>query len=86
MTRYSYNNVLNIESIETFDADVRLTSLTATYLGSVWNQGCNTVGKELCNSDCIEPCNGLLVCVFSEELSTADKETLDGIVDSHRGA
>ena len=84
MKRYIYNNVLGIESIETFDADVRATVLVTTYEGSVWNQGCNTSNKVPCGNDCVQPCNGLLVCVFTDELSLDDKAILDGIVDSHR--
>ena len=81
---YSYNGHTIPVNLVELNEEVEASGIAPSgYEGSVWSQGCNTTSKPPCTHDCIQPCNGLLVLKFAEELSTEDKSTIDYIVSKY---
>lgn len=85
MTEYVYNGHTTQVNLSDFGTEILGSSISsATYQGAEWSQGCNTTQKPPCvPGRCQQPCNGLLVAFFSNELSVADKATLDTIVSHY---
>lgn len=82
---YVYNGHTQQINLQSLGEDIQESGVitSATYLGAIWNKGCNTTQKPPCTSHCDQPCNGLLEVLFSNELSVEDKLTLDNIVSNY---
>jgi hypothetical protein len=81
---YTYNGKVPQPDLQVLGDEIRATlSSNALYDGAVWSQGCNTTHKPPCTEDCQQPCNGLLVVLFMDELSESDKALLDTVVSHY---
>ena len=86
MHTYTYNGhttQVNLTALGTEIQESAITSASGVYMGTEWNQGCNTTHKPPCTSTCMQPCNGLVKVFFSIELSVEDKAILDDIVSHY---
>ena len=84
MIHYVYNGHTTSVDLQLLGDEILTTlSSSAIYEGAVWNKGCNTTHKPPCNEDCQQPCNGLLVVLFMDELSESDKALLDTVVSHY---
>lgn len=84
MIAYVYNGHITQVNLTSLGTEILLTMGSYIgYGGAEWSKGCNTTQKPPCTSNCQQPCNGLLVVFFTEELSTNDKAILDDIVSHY---